>query len=142
MTLFDEIKARCPPQVLSGRDPQAIADAVSVGRVIVGCVARGDFAIWAATTGMRSKIEDTALNTQSPLRDTALACQDLLLGVADGIDFAKPANIGMLAAWVKYGGLTQANADGLLAIATTPNPITEFNVRCTLWAADGAWLGG
>ena len=142
MTLLDEIRAKCPAQVLTGRDPHAIADAVSLGRVIVGRVARSDFALWAATTGMRSKIEDTAVNTQSPLRDAALACQDLILGAADSIDFSKPANLGMLAAWVKYGGLTQANADGLLAIATTPNPITEFDVRCTLWAADGNWLGG
>ena len=142
MTLLDEIRAKCPAPVLAGHDPQAIADAVSVGRVIVGRVTRGDFALWAATTGMRAKIADHAANQQSPLRNVALACQDLLLGVADAIDFSKPANIGMLGAWVAYGGLTQANADGLLAIATTPDPISEFTVRCALWAPDGTWLGG
>ena len=142
MTLLDEIRAKCPAQVLEGHDPQAIADAVSLGRVIVGRVARGDLAIWAATTGMRSKIADTAVNAASPLRDAALACQDLLLGVADAIDFAKPANVGMLHAWVAYGGLSQANADVLMAMATSPDPISEFDVRCALWAEDGNWLGG
>lgn len=142
MSLLDEIRAKCPAQVLTGHDPQAIADAVSTGRVKVGSVQRADFAMWAATTGMRSKIEDHAANTQSPLRDIALACQDLILGAASSIDFSIVSNRTMLAVWVQYGGLTQAQANDLLTLATKPDPITEFDVRCTLWDASGTWLGG
>lgn len=140
--LLDEILAKCGSEILSTRDAQAIATAVSAGRVRVGSVSRADFAMWAASTGMRSKIEDHAANTQSPLRDAALACRDVILGAANSIDFALAPNQMMLGAWVQVGALTQAQADTLLALATTPDTINEFDVRCALWAADGTWLGG
>lgn len=142
MTLLDEIKAKCSSELLAGGDVHAIANAVSVGRVRVGQVDRADFAMWAAVNGMRSKIEDHAANSQSPLRDAALACRDLIQGAANSIDFSLTPNQTMLGAWVQVGALTQAQADTLLALATRPAPITEFNVRCTLWSTDGTWLGG
>ena len=142
MELLDEILATCDPVVLATRDPHDIATAASTGRVRVGSVSRADFAMWAASTGMRSKIEDHAANTQSPQRDAALACRDVILGAANSIDFALQPNQYMLGAWVQVGALTQAQADTLLALATSPDPITEYDVRCTLWDVAGTWLGG
>jgi hypothetical protein len=37
--------------------------------------------------------------------------------------------------------LTQAQADSVKSLGTTPNPISEFDVRCALYAADGTFLG-
>lgn len=140
--LVAAITSRCTSDVLATRDPYAIATAVSLGRVRVGSVSRADFAMWAASNGMRSKIEDHAVNPQSPLRDAALACRDVILGAANSIDFSLAPNQYMLGAWLQVGALTQVQADTLLALATSPDPITEYDVRCTLWAADGTWLGG
>ena len=142
MTLLEEIRAKCSSELLARGDVHAIANTASIGRVRVGQVDRADFAMWAAVNGMRSKIEDHAANSQSPLRDAALACRDLIQGAANSIDFSLTPNQTMLGAWVQVGALTQAQADTLLALATRPAPITEFDVRCTLWAADGTWLGG
>lgn len=142
MVALAEIVAKCDAATLATRDPQQIATAVSAGRVRVGSVQRADFAMWAATNGMRSKIEDHAVNPESPIRDAALACRDLILGAANSIDFSLLPNQYMLGAWIQVGALTQAQADSLITLATSPDPITEFDVRCALWAADGTWLGG
>jgi hypothetical protein len=37
--------------------------------------------------------------------------------------------------------LTQAQADSIKSLGTTPNPISEFDVRCALYAEDGTFLG-
>lgn len=142
MVTLSEIVTKCGEDILATRDMHAIAHAVNIDRVRVGSVQRADFAMWAASNGMRSKIEDHAADAQSPLRDAALACRDLILGAANSIDFSLTANMQMLGAWVAVGALTQTQADGLLSLATRPDPITEFDVRCALWAADGTWLGG
>ncbi|MES2180700.1 MAG: hypothetical protein V4493_01195 [Pseudomonadota bacterium] len=144
MTLLDEILQKCSPIVLAGRDPQAIADAVNINRTAIGRVDRHIFVTWAATHGMLSKIEDRAIDTTSPykdLRDAALACRAVVMGAIESINFARPENMAMLNAWVSSGQLTQINADELLSFATNYDPISEFDVRCTLWDINGNWLG-
>lgn len=79
-------------------------------------ISRSLFAIWCAQTGMRAAIRDHALNVDSPLRSIAITLEDFLGGAADSLDFAKPENQGMLAAWVAAGGCTQTQADSLLAL--------------------------
>lgn len=119
-------------------DTAATAAALSVGRVKVGTVSTALFASWAAATGMRAAIEDHALNVQSPLRSIALALRDVLVGGADGIRLDDAANVAMLGAWVTAGSLTAQNHDALLALATAPDPVNEFDVRCAIYAADGS----
>lgn len=85
-----------------------------------GAISRAMFAIWAAQTGMRSAIRDHALNTESPLRAIAISLEDFLGGASDTLDFAKPENQAMLAAWVAAGGCTQAQADSLIALCQKP----------------------
>ena len=116
--LYDDIQALDAALVASG-DYQAIADAINATRPpVVGKVERADFAMWAAGTGMRSKIEDHAVNLQSPLRDAALACRDVILGAAESIDLSLPPNQIMLGGWVAMGELTTENRDALIALAT------------------------
>lgn len=120
MTLFDEIKT-LDAGLVASRDYQAIADTINAARPpLVGKVERADFAMWAAGTGMRSKIEDHAVNLQSPLRDAALACRDVILGAAESIDLSLLPNQIMLGGWVAIGELTTENRDALIALATKP----------------------
>lgn len=119
-------------------DTAATAAALSAGRVKVGTVSTALFASWAASTGMRAAIEDHALNTASPLRSIALALRDVLVGGADGIRLDDAANVAMLGAWVTAGVLSAVNRDALLALATTPNPVSEWDVRRAILADDGS----
>lgn len=118
--LYDDIQA-LDPALLASRDYQTIADALNAARQpVVGKVERAEFAMWAAGCGMRSKIEDHAVNLQSPLRDAALACRDVILGAAESIDLSLLPNQIMLGGWVAMGELTTENRDALIALATKP----------------------
>lgn len=126
LALIDERSAADPAfaALVAGRIDADIAAALSASRTRVGSVQRQDFAIWCAATGLRAAIEDAANTAGHPLRSVALTLLDLLRGgVADTIDFSLPENLGMLGGWVDAGGCTQAQADALLAMATTADPI-------------------
>jgi len=100
---------------------QAIADIINAQRSpVVGKIERAEFAMWAASCGMRSKIEDHASDKTSPLRDAALACRDVILGAAGSIDFSLGPNLQMLQAWVDQQALTEANRGDLLSLASHP----------------------
>lgn len=130
MITYEEIIASGIP--LTPRDDGEIAKQLSIGRTKVGYVDKGAFALWAATTGMRSKIEDHSSNVNSPLRSIALTCKDVLQGAAEGIDFSKPENVLMLNAWISAGELSQQHADLLVALATHPDPVTAQEVAKAL----------
>ncbi|MDO9235998.1 MAG: hypothetical protein Q7U28_08205 [Aquabacterium sp.] len=133
MTLLAEIQTHCSQALIDSRDDGAIAAAVNAARPgKVGKVDRAYFAMWAASTGMRSKIEDQATDLASPLRDAALACRDVIQGAAESIDFALTDNVTMLSAWVALGHLTQTNADKLLALATHDDHCTIDQVSAAL----------
>lgn len=128
---------------LPGRRDDLIAARLSIGRTKLGTVTTERFAAWAAATGMRAVIEDTAVASQHPLRSIALALRDVLVGGATGINFAYPGNPEMLDLWVQAGLLSSANRDGLLALATLPDPITTNQVSDALNGAQGLLtLGG
>lgn len=124
------------PWVAGGNDQQ-IADAINARTVpVVGGVGRSRFAMWCGATGLRSAIADHAANAASPLRAIALTIQDFLLGgVSDAIHLDDPQNQAMLGAWVSVGALTQAQADELIGLATTQQPvfgqtISNIDVAC------------
>ena len=139
MTLYADIQA-LDPALLASRDYQAIADALNAARPpVVGKVERAEFAMWAAGCGMRGKIEDHAVNLQSPLRDAALACRDVILGAAESIDLSLLPNQIMLAGWVDAGELSPQNRDTLLAMATHPLvPVTAAQVEVAMKNPDGS----
>ena len=135
MTLLEEIRDKCPPELVARRDDAAIAALLSVGKVEVGLVSTSDFVAWAAATGLRAVIEDEAQLKTSPLRSTALALMDVLGGAVDGINFLRPGNRQMLASWVQLGKISQAQADSLLALATHAAPVDVYAVTDALDAA-------
>lgn len=140
MSLLDEIKAKCPPDLLASQDADAIAAVVNVGRTALGYASREKFAMWAAKHSVRAKIEDHSSNPASPLRSIALALLDVLRSPTEGIDLSVPDNALMLGAWVQSGEITQAQADELYALASNPDPVSEFEVRRAIWADDGSYL--
>lgn len=109
-----------------------LAAALSAGRTRLGTVSVGDFASWAAETGMRAVIEDHAANAASPMRSIALALRDVLTGATGGIRLDLPVNQQMLAAWVTAGELTTANRDALLALAQQDDPVNMTQVEIAL----------
>jgi hypothetical protein len=119
-------------------DTVALAAALSVGRTKLGTVTRSDFAGWAAASGLRSKIEDLSTTAAHPLRDSSLAILDVLKGASDGINLSRPANAAMLDAWVATGNLAAADRDALIALATTDDPVPEYDVRLAIFNADGS----
>ena len=140
MTLLEEIKTKCSAELLASQDADAIAIAVNVGRISVGYASREKFAMWAAKHDVRAKIEDHANNPASPLRSIALALLDVLRSPTEGIDLSVPDNAAMLGAWIASGEITQDQADELVALASRPDPVTEFDVRKAIWADDGSYL--
>lgn len=119
-------------------DTVALAAAISAGRTRSAPVRRADFAVWCGQTGLRAAVEDHAGNAQSPLRSAALTIRDFLSGAADTIDFALPGNQLMLGAWQQAGAITHAQADALIALGSEPDPVSEWDVRCAIFADDGA----
>lgn len=138
MALIDDIRA-LPAELRSEQNAQAIADALPPA-VVIGSVSREAFATWAAKTGLREKIEDYSATQGHPLRSISLALIDVLRSPTSGIDFALADNQTMLGAWVALSEITQAQADELIALASTSNPIDELTVRRACWSDNGEWL--
>lgn len=102
--------------IASGND-QAIAELLNEEIFVVkGVVLRGDFISWI-TGGIRAVIEDTALATQDPLRASALVLRDICRGAVESIDFSKPANVALLAAWRAAGKITVEQEAELLSLS-------------------------
>lgn len=132
MSLLDEIRVACTADEIAARNDALIAAKVSVGRTRVGAVTWERFSIWVAATGIRAAIEDHANNPASPLRASALSLKDLLIGGRGVLDFGVSDNAGTLSAWVTHGGITEAQAAELLAMATQPAPISVADVSACL----------
>lgn len=139
MTLRDEILAR-PDLAASvqSRDCEAIAAAISQGRTKIGRIERAEFTIWAASTGMRAKIEDHSNNQASPLRSVALSLRDFILGAANALDLSVQDNANALQAWVNSGELGQAAYDALIDGATESNAVSAQEVAEALFNDDGS----
>ena len=139
MSLRDDILARTDlASAVADHDCTTIATAMSLGRTELGSVIRADFAIWATVTGMRAKIEDHAMNVNSPLRSIALSLRDFILGSANSIDFTIPENIQALDAWVSANELDITGKASLLQKATIDVVVTSRDVAEALYNDDGS----
>lgn len=134
------------PLLAAGND-EAIAEQLNAPyTTTAGAISRSLFALWAAQTGMRAVIRDHAQNHESTLRSIAITLEDFLAGASDSLDFSKPQNQVMLAAWVAAGGCTQSQADDLLTQSAQPvsraqqvfgNCVTPLDIRSAIWNDDG-----
>lgn len=140
MTLLEEILSKCSQEVLDGRNPQEIADVVNVDRIKV---------IEFTLGGKGLVLRVLGRNAGSAFLDTLTA----MAAVATGDNRSVFYGLELLAmGQLDFGNKdTREMIDQLMppeaatkmkAVAERPDPITEFDVRCTLWDVDGNWLGG
>ena len=137
MTLLEEIKSKCAPELLAGpdRDHDAIAAAVNVARVKVVSTLGGIGTV-LETLG---PIDGAALlDSLEAMAATNSAVKWAFVLINRGeLDFGSSATRQMIDLLVPAAAGT-----ALKAVAERPDPITEYDVRCALYAADGTWLGG
>lgn len=134
MTLLEEIKAKCSPELLASRDHSAIAEAVNVGRVKPAPTRIGEGKILEvlglAAGNAFLDVIDAAPDFRHVKKIVARGDFDMSTAVSQaGVQAMVPAV------------LKQEHADLLKALGTAPDPISEFDVRRTLYAEDGTFLG-
>jgi hypothetical protein len=105
--------------LIAARNDTGIAEVMNRKDIsIYGIISTNDFAIWAASKGLRAIIQDHAENAVSPLRSIALTLLDLLAGNLErALDFGNTTNVAMLDAWATAGAITESQRNELLAIA-------------------------
>mgnify|MGYP003528337098 FL=1 len=132
--LIDDIKAKCP-EALASKDPQVIADAFNVGRVRV-VTKLGGIGTVLETLG---PINGAAvLDNLEAMAATNSAVKWAFVLINRGeLDFGSSATRSMMDLL-----LPAEVAAALKSIAEVPDPITELDVRKTLWDESGEWLGG
>lgn len=133
-TLLDEITAKCSPELIASGNTAAIAAAVSVGRTKLVKTTIGAGTILSvlgagATGGGALLAKMRAQNLPAALADYADDIREALYIIDRGdLDVSSPATQGMVGAMVAAGMMTQAQADGLLALGVDTDPVTSADV--------------
>lgn len=134
MALIDEITAKCSPELIASGNTAAIAAAVSVGRTKLVKTTIGAGTILSvlgagATGGGALLAKMRAKNLPAALADYADDIREVLYIIDRGdLDVSSPATQGMVGAMVAAGMMTQAQADGLLALGVDTDPVTSADV--------------
>ena len=132
MNLLIEIQA-LDPALVASRDTQAIADALSVGRMKPSDREIGNGTILAVLGLTAGNALLDAINNVPDFRHVKPLVEQGRLSIGG------PLVAIALAGMVLEGVITQADADKLLAIAVEPDPVSEFDVRQACWADNGIW---
>lgn len=133
---IDEIRA-LPVDVTGQRDTQAIAAALSVGRVrlVERFVGIGTIlAVMAPNGGAFLDALEGMATTNSNVKWA------LKLIEAGGMDVGMGATRAQLAAFAQAVPTMEAGITALLALAEVPDPVNEFEVRCLCWSENGDWM--
>lgn len=149
MTLLEEIKAKCPPELLDSRSSEAIATAVNVGRVRVESrmlSERGVLSALGPTAGdaFLIALEDAAASADAlplPLRGYYGAIRRAVGWLkGDGIDVGDAVTRSLLDALAAAGVVNAASATAIKRLAERADPVTEFDVRRAIWSDAGEYL--
>lgn len=140
-TLREEILAKCSTELLASHDTDAIAEALSVGRTKIVETKIGQ----ATLLNILGAVEGAALldmlaalskSTDPNLRPIAYAVELLK---DEKLDIGSSVTRTQLDSLVTAGILPQAAVNAVKALAEKPDPISEFEVRCIAWSANGDW---
>lgn len=126
MTLLNEIKAKCSPELLASRDADAIAALVSVGRTSI--VPRlGGIGAVIETLGV---VDGPAvLDTLESLKATNAAIRwGWVLLERGELDFGSAVTRQLIDGLVASGVMTADQANKLKALAVVPAPVTTQDV--------------
>ncbi len=132
--LIDEIKAACTPELIASGNHEEIAALVSVGRTKIVHTLGGIGAVMEALGPIDGAALLDGLEAQAA-SIPALKWAFTLINRGD-LDFGSASTRAMITMLIDEPART-----ALLNVAQVPNPITEFDVRCALYAEDGTFLG-
>lgn len=134
MTLLEEIQAVCPLEMIQAAEHGEIAALVSAGRTKVAQKFGG---IGLVLESLGPADGAALLDTLQGMTASVPALKWAWYLIERGeLDFGSAATRGMIEAIVPSPA-----KEALLAVAEVPDPITEFDVRCALYADDGTFLG-
>lgn len=126
-------------------DTQGIADALSAGRTRIGehyASARGVLERYPhgplAGDELLAALEAFAATADPTARIVGRALH--FLNTPEGLNIGAAATQGLIDALHAGGVLTQVQRDGLRTMATVPDPVSEWAVRCAIYADDGTLL--
>lgn len=148
--LRQEISERVSVETIASRDTQAIAEELNVGRTgvvdVPASMVRGYLYALGCLAGITAKANAARANADSS--QVALACQALYdLSIADQpVPMSNPVIAGRVAADLQLMVdadpplLTSQQMAMVLALATQPDPVSEFDVRRACWSDDGQWM--
>ena len=139
MTLLTEIKA-LDPALAKSRDTQAIADALSVGRIKVTKVPIADVQAVLQSSGLWWAVKAVAADPAHPAKAAADALMDVANARYENINMTLPIVAQMLGALVATRVMTQEQLDELVNLGVQPDPVSEFDVRRAVWSDAGDYL--
>lgn len=138
MTLLDEIKAKCSPELLASRDSDAIAALVSVGRTSIVPSLGGIGAVMETLGAVDGPVVLDALDS---LKATLPAVKwGWVLLERGELDFGSVVTRQLIDGLVMGGVMTEAQGLAIKSLAEQPDPVSEFDVRKAIWADDGEYL--
>ena len=144
MGLRDEIQARVSPELIAGRDSQAITDALNAGRTRVASRVITERDILAdyvdgpiAADAALAKIEAFAQSAH-PLASVVRRAAGWLTP-GKGIDIGHQSTRLLLDQMAAVDPLPPPPPDKLKALAVEPDPVTELDVRRAIWNDDGTY---
>lgn len=142
LALRSEIAEKVGAEIIATRDTQAIADALSVGRVRRVLVPIADLQAHMQTVGIWWAIKGAARNPEHPAHAAADVVMDVASARYENVDLTLPLVDVQFTALVAAGLMAQADLDALHAMSIKDDPVTEFDVRRACWAEDEAekWL--
>lgn len=138
MTLLDEIKSKCSPELLASRDADAIAALVSVGRTSIVPSLGGIGAVMETLGAVDGPVVLDALDS---LKATLPAVKwGWVLLERGELDFGSVVTRQLIDGLVMGGVMTEAQGLAIKSLAEQPDPVSEFDVRKAIWADDGEYL--
>lgn len=138
MTLLDEIKAKCSPELLASRDYDLIAETVSADRKAVVKSLHG---IGAVIEILGLEDGPAVLSSIEQLRSTNQAVKWGWVLLEKGeLDFGSDTTRLMIDSLVLFSVITSEQSSLLKSLAERGSPVSEFEIRKALWSDEGVYL--
>ncbi len=138
MTLLDEIKAKCSLELRESRNADVIAAEISKGRLRIESRLGGIGAVIETLGVVDGPI---LLDTLNSLKATNAAIKwGWVLLERGELDFGSLVTRQLIDGLIASGALGNDQGTKLKALAEVLDPVTEFDVRCAIWADDGSYL--
>lgn len=138
MTLLQEIKAKCSPELLASKNYEDIAKLVSTDRKKIVFSLHG---IGSVIEALGLEDGPSVLNSLESLKSTTPAVKWGWILLEKGeLDFGSSTTRNMIDSLVLAGVITNQQSDILKGLALRDDPVTEYDIRKALWSDEGVYL--